>query len=789
MSFSLRPFQVRAANQIAARYRLLTEDPRRPLEHAGWPTPYYQALSALTGSGKTPILADAVAQLRTQFGAEPVVLWVAKSRAVVEQTHANFSPGGKYESLVEGFLVTTLGELTPERVRDDTQAVVAFATVGSFNRDQASRGDLRVHRGSEGDLWRLLAERPGLVSGRRPLVVVYDEGHNLSDQQTELLFELEPNVILVASATMKTPGKLGRTISRLRDAGWEDQPAHAQDREDDAGRDERPEERRLVTAVRSKYPVAEGLIKRQLVLGGYATQMETALADMLDEFRRTDAKARDLQAGFRPKAIYVCKTNVNIDDGGTDAPGRPFRERRAPPILIWRYLVEQAGIAPDEIAVYCDLKVDRRHNAPPIDFHLFSGGEDDFEAFTVGNFRHVIFNLSLQEGWDDPACCFAYIDKSMGSAQQIEQVIGRVLRQPGGRHHADPDLNTANFYIRVDGAQEFPAILQTVKARIAADMPAVRLEGFSDGRDRRRARFDPRESRTVPHIHLYADAALGPIDEVLADIHDYTGDDRFTSGPGELTRARQRLGDGSAPDIETRATEHSNRVLARWVVRRTIAALYPEVVKGIEFLDPKFDARVDVTSAAARRLRDDAERLVDTYLAHAELAFEDTNPYAVASVLANPERYERFTHALHEGYSDLNGTELLLARAIDATGLPWVRNPANGGYNIPLLEKGDTRAFFPDFLVWKDDRIFALDPKGGQLLARDAGRKLLAIRDEKGRQRVVVRFITEGKWNYETLKPAGPSVGYSVWRLATTGQLRCTYHKDAESAVAKCLVV
>ena len=37
----------------------------------------------------------------------------------------------------------------------------------------------------------------------------------------------------------------------------------------------------------------------------------------------------------------------------------------------------------------------------------------------AGNFRHIIFNLSLQEGWDDPECCFAYIDKQIGSPDQV----------------------------------------------------------------------------------------------------------------------------------------------------------------------------------------------------------------------------------------------------------------------------------------------------------------------------------------------------------------------------------
>ena len=192
------------------------------------------------------------------------------------------------------------------------------------------------------------------------------------------------------------------------------------------------------------------------------------LDEMLNAMAIARQKAQDLQAGFEPKAIYVCRTNINQDDGAADLPSRPFTERRAPPILIWRYLVEEKGIDAADIAVDCDLKLDRTSYPPPADFKLFSGGEQDFAAFSAGDYKHIIFNLSLQEGWDDPACAFAYIDKSMGSSVQVEQVIGHVVRQPGAQHFPDPDLNTANFFIRVDDRQEFPRILKLVQEKLGA---------------------------------------------------------------------------------------------------------------------------------------------------------------------------------------------------------------------------------------------------------------------------------------------------------------------------------
>ncbi len=471
----------------------------------------------------------------------------------------------------------------------------------------------------------------------------------------------------------------------------------------------------------------------------------------------TRQKIKHLKAGFEPKAIYVCRTNISQDDGTPDLPSRPFTERRAPPILIWRYLIEHKGIDPTDVAVYCDLKFDRTAHPPPLDFKLFSGGEEDFAVFSAGNYKHIIFNLSLQEGWDDPACCFAYIDKSMGSRVAVEQVIGRVIRQPGAQHFPDPALNTGTFFIRVDDNQEFPRILKLVQDKLGAELP-------------QRSRQEPKQTRRVPEIHIDASEAVDPLQAPLRAMHDYTKETTHTVGRGELLRALLAIGSGSKPTVETIDIPHSNRVTARWIVRRNMQSLFLEAAKAIDWADGRFDARVEITSVAATALRETAEKLVDAYVGNSELVFEQANLYSVAAVQINPRKAKRFKHALHDSY-DLNTLEEPIADAIDDTGLPWVRNPSNGGYRIPLLDKGDSLWFYPDFLIWKHDLVFALDPKGGHLIFKDAGRKLLDIRDEKGQRKLLVRLITEGKWN-EHLQKVGPG-GYTVWSVfRSTSKLR-----------------
>lgn len=766
--FELFDFQQIAANTIADRFAELQADPGAPTMTRQWETFYYQALSALTGSGKTPILADAVAQMRAHLPAEPLVLWFSKHRVVVEQTLANFQAGGKYERLLEGFVASKLSELRADGLHDATTPRLLLATTGSFNQKDKGDGSLKVHKQSDdtlpGPLWEALRARSN-GGKRRPLLIVYDEGHNLSDQQTDLLLELEPAALLVASATLRTAPKLMRMIERLRDHGWGDE--------------------RLVTAVRSSDVVAAGLVKSQIALGGYETSMELTLEPMLEAFRNIDDKAAEFGGHFRPKAIYVCQTNRSQDDGSLDNPAKPFAERRAPPILIWRYLTEQAGIDPAQIAVYCDLKFDKKYPRPD-DFVLFNGGENDYALFSDGDYRHVIFNLTLQEGWDDPECCVAYIDKSMGSNVQIEQVIGRVLRQPGAQHYADPDLNTAEFFVRMDDRQAFAEILKLVQMKLAADAPETKFMSYLGKSGRTSTRLEPKEVCTLPHVHADSEDAIAPIAEVIAGLRDYRMDTVYTVGEGTQLRALQVIGSGQAPVIEERQTEHSNPVLARFVLRRALQAQHPRVANVINWADPKFDARIEINSLAAHELRQAADNLVSLYLDHTQLVCEDENPHRVGPVLVDRDKLVAFRHALHDGYSDLNPDEEEVAHALDKLGHRWCRNPSSGGFSIPLLDRGRTRNFFPDFLVWKDNVIFALDPKGEPYLATDAGRKLLSIRDDSGAKVVLVRLITRGKWDADKLRPLSQS-GYTAWSLTNTGKVRARHKAQLSEIIDTCL--
>jgi type III restriction enzyme len=163
------------------------------------------------------------------------------------------------------------------------------------------------------------------------------------------------------------------------------------------------------------------------------------------------------------------------------------------------------------------------------------------------------------------------------------------------------------------------------------------------------------------------------------------------------------------------------------------------------------------------------------------------DPYEIGSVLGRDDDLVKFKNSVHDGYSDLNKSlELPFARALDAHGQTWCRNPSRSGYGIPLITLGATRTFFPDFLVWTGEDVFALDTTAPHLLQEKTGRKLLSIVPPKGASgRLWVRFISAGRWT--TNVEQQDKTGFTVWGLGQGGALRATYVSDMADSIATAL--
>jgi len=766
----LKEFQSLAAEQIAERFGAYAQDPpMRGTKKDLRPVPFFQALSSITASGKTVILADAVAAICAESPIAPVVLWLSKGKVVVDQSYENLASGGKYHHLLGSAQFSYLAQYDGIEVAASEVPLVYFATVGTFNERQKEKGDRLIFKSeidtAEKSIWEALKIRVTAEGIRRPLLIVYDEGHNLTDQQMDLLLELAPDGLIAASATMRIPEKLAAEIDALKAAGWTDE--------------------QLVTVVDAKAVSESGLVKSGVILAGYEAPMEETVDSLVADMRRLEQEASQFGVAA-PKAIYVCKTNmVEGNSLQRDDPRQPFLDRRSPPILIWRHLTEFCEVPPEEIAVYASLQTSKDFPLP-FDFNLFKGGEKDYEAFSAGAFRHIIFNLSLQEGWDDPLCYLAYVDKSMESSIQVEQIIGRLLRQPGGSHAPTEGLNTAHFYVRVDKKGTFNELLGKVNRKLRADAPGIRVMTAAPGKAKPQA-LPPKEQRHIFETAYVADDAVAPIEALIDSLVDFRGDkgENVTSAGGR-TIVQYLIGDGAEPVFEWEEFEHTNLVVARWLLIREIVKRFPLALGVTPTAAPKLDAMVGFGSKAHYQIAQVASQIVDAYVDNVFLKQRSVDEFPIGSAFVREDEMDLFENALHEGYDGLNQMEREFAQALDATGLRWFRNPSRSGYNIPLISLGRTRNFFPDFIVWSGDDVVAVDTTGDHLLKEKTARKLLAIAPAKGQVgRLLVRLVSEGKWT-----PAVDRVdseGYTVWGRKQDGSLRPTHVDSIGAAVERAL--
>ncbi len=786
----LKTFQSEAAKSISDRYAFFANHPDRPRKGIK-PRPFFQALSALTGAGKTPILAEAVARMRAHFGSEPIIFWMSKAKSVVGQTYTNFSAGGKYSGIVDGFRVINAAQLNPVLIEDASTPLLVLATTGLFNNKDQAAGALNIYKrdedlfGKESPWERLIARAKD--GKRRPLIIVYDEGHNLSEQQVEILSELEPDAYLLASATLKLPDSFNQTVIQhirlwVQDAA-SDKASFAALGAVDPNTGKPDVQRFTTTSVPSDKVVDAELVKRAVQFDGTTAPMERCLDDL---YARLDLLQEEIDArglSFTPKAIYVCKTNI-ADDGEKDDASKPFNQRKAPPIRIWRYLVEQKGVDPKNIAIYANLTFVEGNK--PEEVNLFSKGENDFDEFTAGSYQHIIFNLALQEGWDDPACYLAYVDKSMGSSIQVEQVIGRVLRQYGAKHYDTPLLNSAHFFLRVDSENVFSDAINAVKNKLQADGAPIEIVGNFGGSGSGSEDLKPKDDVDVElHcINVDAEAACEHVAEIIGAFPTYVTGSPDTIGQAhsatqtiDLTALDQQGGQPSWT-----ASGHTNPVRLRWLVSTALRARSTRALAVTDLKDGKFDALVQIQSNADKQAEKLSREIVACYFQHAELVYETLKPFRFGT-LRVPIGAPSFKNSLYPRYAGLNKLEKPFADELDTAGFTWHRNPSSGGFHIPLLSEGDTGAFYPDFIVWKGNLVYCLDTKGAHLLTDAVARKLFDIQDD-GKTKVLVRFISEGK-QFE-LRGKAIKGGYTVWKMKA-GTPTPVHVDSLAKAVKECL--
>jgi type III restriction enzyme len=684
------------------------------------PIPFLGLLKAVTGAGKTPILAKVCSEI-----GPAVVLWTSKSSAVVEQTYRNLQ--GKYRVLLPAG-VRILRERPAkgewEKLIGDTKGLTIWlTTVGSWNEaESAATGGsaaarLNMHRphpdwGGEKSPWDQLR-----TTLKRPLWVVYDESHNQTPTQLDQLVGLNPVGFLTASATPPASELFAKFDHAIRD-----DPVMG------------PIAARGRVIVKTSDVVKEELLKHTLEVLDFQSEPEPMLDDVIERFKKLERAVAAERIGLSPKAVYVVEESN---------PRRGSKEV-ARPIAIWQYL-QKKKVPADQIALYTQTK-----DVP-----------DDAEKVSSlsalqHRHRHIIFNRALQEGWDDPEAYLCYFDGETNSYTRIQQIVGRVLRQPSSKHWKSDTLNTATLFIRVPNTR-YEEIIDQIKKELS--LYAVdETDPYGASAIRLKTRKAP-----LPAVPVKAAArklklptyVLGnaELDQVLKRVNArgrslWAEEDLLAAG---MRRARKISLDTDKESVKFAEMVSNSRTPNADFFRRRLMRLNRWAAHQVHadyYSGESFQQRSCVKSVAQEELGNLAAAVVETY--ETTVQFRDNEidgegEWRISEHRPTGSELVTFRHATHAKYgrSAFNQDELEFAQALDSFGKGiWCRNPSSSvdGWSLPLPAKvGDSNSFYPDFLWWVKKSCFAIDPTGRQILEEKIRGKLLALNNPR------IALVTRGR--------------------------------------------
>lgn len=713
----LLDFQQEAASKIldaAVKYFANGQD-----ISGGRPVPFVGQLQAVTGAGKTPILADVVGRLKPA-----IILWTTKFGSVVDQTVANLK--GKYYHLVgKGSIeILNFSEITGpaqwEYLIDRKDGLtILVSTVAMWNSSEKDER-LNVHRpcadwGDKTRWERLKSDR------KRPLWVVYDEAHNTTSEQVELLDDLNPNGFFVASAS-PLKGKLQFYLTAL------------------------PEDLRKqrIVPLSTRAVVDAQLLKSTISLADYDSSPEEMILDVAKKRAKLEKQLHKMGSPIIPKAIYVVETSNTV------------KGQEPRPVSIWRTLVNQGKVGADSIAVCTNTK------------------ELPKEAIRVAtidqlsdSFPHIIFNKKLQEGWDDPSVYVCYFDGETGSATRIQQVLGRAVRQPNIQHFSDADLNTAYFFVNCPNE-----LLEKITDELKEELRIYKgddpdFEPFEFKEERKALEKIPLKEEWAGKLKVLRLQLEMPPGDALKKLiakktFDFGEADRAAKGralinivsvkTGDVTQAKRDL----LEDMRVRCGTFLYEQI-KILSKNCVSAIHPEV-----FSNTELDKTACYNSKALEHYRELARQVVQEYENHVkltELADAEHKDWIVAPYQPSSDVEKPFKNAGHPNYDSkaFREDELNVAKALDKhKDYVWVRNKDRLDYGIPLpIKSGSSSVFYPDFLWWVKKSIWAIDPTGKFILLEKVRTKLMSVPTP-----LRIALITRGKLNpnYTSLADDGWSL-------------------------------
>ena len=356
-----------------------------------------------TGGGKTFMACASVRKIMDAMpSSKPkVVVWLVPSDSILTQTIKNLSDvNHPYRQRLDQDFAGRVGVYTKEMLLNgqnfspDTVREMLTVCIMSYSslRINSRNRDVRKVYQENGNLFRfaeyfkdddvLLADTPdtALIQVLRHLepVVVVDESHNAgSDLSVEMLNNLNPSFVLDLTATPRQNSN-------------------------------------IISYVDARELKKEHMVKLPVVVYNRTTRQSVIQdAIQLRGSIEQDAIAAEQAGGsyIRPIVLFQAQPRTGENSETYD---------RIKAMLV------SMGIPSEEIAVKT-ADVDELKNQDLLSRDC--------------KIRYIITVNALKEGWD---CPFAYILASLAnrtSTVDVEQILGRVLRQPYARNHPSPLLN------------------------------------------------------------------------------------------------------------------------------------------------------------------------------------------------------------------------------------------------------------------------------------------------------------------------------------------------------------
>jgi type III restriction enzyme len=696
----------------------------------GIPYPCVRLIQAVTGAGKTPILAKIVNSLK-----DSIVLWTTPASAVISQTVYKLQNDYK-KILGSDVRVYGVENMTPAQwnaiLNAETGISVLVCTVALYNiEDKEGRA---IH---DGGRWNQLKEDKFGGERQRPrLFVVYDEGHNLTAQQANLLLELSPRAVIMASGSDQRGGGLSALMHTGGRTWAEIVPT-------------------ITVRVETPKVVKESLLKRRIQIADCDLDRRSILGQAVQQRKHIEALLKAGGEETRPIACYVV---------GDTKSG----------IEVWDEL-RRLGVSADLIAVHLSgakkaVEADTGNHRPGFqDTHSakLSPAELKAEGFT-----HILWNKALKEGWDEPWAFVAYIDGVNSSIKDIQQKIGRFIRNPFRNDAGDPvtpadeELRTAYFFLRQDNEQ-FRLLLAEVKKDMGSRFPGV-IEIVTVKREYEETL--PREIVHIPKLRVQPNRRK--LEKLLQET---------ITRPARKDCVAKGTVITGAVDLEEQEIVISNAERFGTMVQTTVGEVVKEALRQVDkrltdtgWIDsevwdtPTMRTKLAYSAPAYSQIKAQTE----SYLEKVPLCLEVVETQLTWEVgpvkIALPRKGEtdskivemvREKNALHEAYNGLNEDEREVAFALGRMRCKWFRNPARTGYAIGLKKPslGNVN-FYPDFVAIKNDRYYFIEPKGEYLLQEAKLSKLMqlpgtkfeifvVVSNDDGRKDVVT---TTGKKSFES---------------------------------------